>query len=111
MQNHDNQFSPHIAVGTDNVLHDLGFPDAAEMTAKTKLALQIVRIIRSKGWTQKEAAIHVGLKQPDISNIMNARLAGISFERLLGVLTRLGFDIELRVSQEAHERLGSLVIA
>jgi len=111
MQHYNNQLSPRVVVGTDNVLHDLGFPDAAEMTAKTKLALQIVRIIRSNGWTQKEVAARVGLKQPDISNIMNARLAGISFDRLLGVLTRLGFDVELRVSQEAHERPGSLVIA
>ena len=111
MQNNTTESSPRVCVGTDNVLHDLGFPDAAEMTAKSKIALQIVQIVRRNGWTQKEVAARVSLAQPDISNIMNARLAGMSLERLLGVLTQLGFDVEVRISEEAHEQAGSLVVA
>ena len=111
MQNHDTEYSPRIDMGADNVLHDLGFPDAAEMTAKAKLALQIVRIVRHNGWTQKEVAARVGLQQPDVSNIMNARLTGIPLDRLLVVLMRLGFDVELRISPEAHEQTGSLLVA
>lgn len=100
-----------ITVGTDNVLNDLGFCDAAEMTVKARLALQIMRTVRQNGWTQKETAERVGLKQPDVSNIMNSQLDGISLDRLFVVLNRLGYDVEVRVAAAAHEDARTLVVA
>lgn len=94
-----------------NVFHDLGFKNAEELQLKAALAAQILGAIRERGITQKAAAQMSGLKSPDISNICNARLDGISVERLFLVLNRLGRNIEIRVSAEDREDATTLVLA
>ena len=84
--------------GTDNVLADLGFPDAEELTAKTILAKKINDIVRSRGLTQLEAAELLGMPQPKVSAIRNYKLRGISLERLMQALTALGQHVEIVVS-------------
>lgn len=78
---------------------------------KADLAVQIIRAIRQRALTQHQAAALVGLKQPDISNICNARLAGISIERLFLVLNRLGRSIEIHISPEEREDAATVVLA
>lgn len=89
--------------GSGNVFVDLGFPDAPEMQLKAQLAAQIIRTLRERRLTQSAAARLTGLKQPDISSIVNTRLDGISVERLFLVLNRLGRRIEIRISSEEVE--------
>jgi len=76
--------------GTENVLADLGFPDAEELTAKTILAKKINDIVESRGLTQLDAAELLGMPQPKVSAIRNYKLRGISLERLMQALTALG---------------------
>jgi predicted XRE-type DNA-binding protein len=83
---------------TDNVLADLGFPDAAELTAKTVLAKKINDIIASRGLIQADAAALLGMPQPKVSAIRNYKLRGISLERLMQALTALGQHVEIIVS-------------
>lgn len=83
---------------TDNVLVDLGFPDAAELTAKTVLAKKINDIIASRGLIQADAATLLGMPQPKVSAIRNYKLRGISLERLMQALTALGQHVEIIVS-------------
>src|SRR5215216_3291675 len=84
--------------GTDNVLADLGFPDAEELTAKTILAKKINDIVESRGITQFDAAELLGMPQPKVSAIRNYKLRGISLERLMLALTALGQHVEITVS-------------
>jgi len=84
--------------GTDNVLADLGFPDAEELTAKTILAKKINDILVGRGLTQAEAAELLGMPQPKVSAIRNYKLQGISLERLMQALTSLGQRVEIVVS-------------
>lgn len=84
--------------GTDNVLADLGFLDAEELTAQTILAKKINDIIHRRGLTQLEAAKLLGMPQPKVSAIRNYKLKGISLERLLQALTALGQHVEIVVS-------------
>ncbi len=81
------------------------------MQIKTQLAVQIMRVMRERRLTQVQAAKITGLKQPDISGIVNTRLDGISVERLFLVLNRLGRNIEIRVSTEEREDARTLVLA
>jgi predicted XRE-type DNA-binding protein len=83
--------------GVDNVLADLGFPDAEELTAKTILAKKINDIIVSRGLTQLDAAELLGMPQPKVSAIRNYKLRGISLERLMQALTALGQHVEIVV--------------
>lgn len=83
--------------GTDNVLVDLGFPDAEELTAKTILAKKINEIIENRGLTQLDAAELLHMPQPKVSAIRNYKLRGISLERLMQALTALGQHVEIVV--------------
>lgn len=83
---------------TDNVLADLGFSDAEELTAKTMLAKKVNDIVLSRRLTQFEAAKLLGMPQPKISAIRNYKLRGISLERLMQALTALGQHVEIVVS-------------
>jgi len=84
--------------GTDNILADLEFPDAEELTAKTILAKKINDIVLSRSLTQVEVAELLGMPQPKISAIRNYKLRGISLERLMQALTALGQHVEIVVS-------------
>ncbi len=90
---------PHKARrrGTDNVLADLGFPDAEELTAKAILAKKINDILDNRALTQSAAARLLGMPQPKVSAIRNYKLRGISLERLMQALTALGQHVEIVV--------------
>ncbi len=89
-----------VHVGSGNVFEDLGIEDAEEMTLKADLAERVARAVRSRGLTQKRAAELAGLKQSDMSNIVNGRVDGISIERLFSVLNRLGYSVRVQVDDE-----------
>src|SRR6266436_3097059 len=84
--------------GTDNVIADLGFADAEELTAKTILAKKINDVIDNRRLTQSDAAELLGMPQPKVSAIRNYKLRGISLERLMRALTALGQHVEIVVS-------------
>lgn len=102
---------PQVEASSGNVFADLGLPNAPELLVKAQLAAQIIRTLRQRGLTQKAAAKLSGLSQPDISNICNAHLAGISVERLFLVLNRLGRSIEIHVSTEERADARTSVLA
>ena len=84
--------------GTDDVLADLGFPDAEEFAAKTILAKKVNDILKKRGLTQVDATKLLGMPQPKVSAIRNYKLRGISLERLMQALTALGQHVEIVVS-------------
>jgi predicted XRE-type DNA-binding protein len=89
--------------GTDNVLADLGFPDAEELTAKTILAKKLNDVIDSRHLTQSDAAELLGMPQPKVSAIRNYKLRGISLERLMRALTAMGQHVEIVVTAASNE--------
>ncbi len=100
-----------IQNSSGNIFADLGQADADEMSLKAGLAVQIVRAMRERNLTQRQTAELVALKQPDLSNIARARLYGISVERLLVVLNRLGHLVEVRVERAQTEDARIFVVA
>jgi predicted XRE-type DNA-binding protein len=97
--------------GTDNVLADLGFADAEELTAKTILAKKINDVLDSRRLTQSDAAELLGMPQPKVSAIRNYKLRGISLERLMRALTALGQHVEIVVSPSTKEAPPRIAVA
>ena len=85
-------------MGTSNVLADLGFADAEELSAKAVLALKLNELIDRQGLSQAEAARILAMPQPKISAVRNYKLQGISLERLMQALTALGQHVEIVVT-------------
>jgi predicted XRE-type DNA-binding protein len=97
--------------GTDNVLADLGFADAAELTAKTILAKKINDILAARGLTQVEAASVLAMPQPKVSALRNFKLRGISLERLLQALTALGQNVKIVVRPSKRSAPARIAVA
>ncbi|MCC5871668.1 MAG: XRE family transcriptional regulator [Gammaproteobacteria bacterium] len=90
--------------GTENVLLDLGFDDAEELSAKTLLAVKLNELIEKRGLNQTEAAGITGMTQPKISQVRRYKLQNISLERLMQALVSLDQEVEIvvRPASRAH---------
>jgi len=86
-----------VTESSGNVFRDLGLPNPEQELMKTRLTLQIYRIIRERGLTQAQAAKVLGIKQPNVSLLMRNRSGSFSAGRLMEFLTALGQDVEITV--------------
>ena len=93
-----------------NVFADLGLPDADKLKIKTGLVIEIRKAMRSLGLTQLDAAKRMGITQPKVSDMMRGNFTNLSERKLMDCLTRLGYDIEIKV-RPAKAELGHLVLA
>jgi predicted XRE-type DNA-binding protein len=90
-----------------NVFADMGARNAEERLAKAELARIVRGLVRerqaSEGWTQAQAAAVLGIKAPDMSNLLRGKLAGFSQERIEHFLTRLGMDVRIQVAPRSAD--------
>jgi len=86
-----------IEQGSGNVYADLGMADADEMIVKAQLATKIGEIIKSRKWTQQQAADVLGITQPKLAKMLNCKFRGISEAKMFDCLTRLGRDVQIIV--------------
>ena len=83
-----------VARGGGNVFADLRIEDP-DMLVKAHLTHCIYGIVKERGLKQKDAAELLGLKQPDISALMNGKFLDFSIDRLLHLLVRLNQEVEI----------------
>jgi predicted XRE-type DNA-binding protein len=97
--------------GTENVLVDIGLPDAEELTAKVLLAKKINNILEYRALTQSAAAELLRMPQPKISAIRHYKIRGISLERLMQALTALGQNVEIVVTPSKRKAAARIAVA
>ena len=97
--------------GTDNVLVDLGFEDAEELTAKATLAVKFNELLEKRGLSQTEAASITGMTQPKVSQVRRYKLQNISLERLMQALVSLDQRVEIVVRQARPSRGAGITVA
>jgi predicted XRE-type DNA-binding protein len=94
-----------VTRGSGNVFADLGFgPEAGELHVKAELTRQIYNRIKSLGLTQSLAGQRLGLSQPDVSKLMNAKFTGYSTDRLIALLSTLEVDVDIVVRPHRRNR-------
>jgi predicted XRE-type DNA-binding protein len=86
-------FSNAFELLTDDV------KEVENFTMRSNMMNAIVDLIKSKDWTQKEAAEHLGVSQPRISNLKNGKIDKFSVDMLMGMLAKLGFTFEFNYTQ------------
>ena len=99
--------------GSGNVFADLGFAPAkaSEMLVKAELTRQIYSRIKSLRLTQIQASQRLGISQPDVSKLMNARFTGYSADRLISLLNALSVDVDIVVRPRKgspRDRIGTV---
>jgi predicted XRE-type DNA-binding protein len=99
-----------IRASSGNVFADLGLRNAADLPIQAELTRLIYLRIKEVGLTQAQAAARLGLKQPDVSKLMNGRHTGFSAERLFRLLNALGQDVQIVVrNRSMRSRLPATV--
>jgi predicted XRE-type DNA-binding protein len=93
-----------IEKGSNNVYADIGMPDAGEMLVKAHLAAKIGEIVKQRHLTQQQAAEILGMTQPKLSNMLRGQFRGISEDRMLDCLNRLGRDVEIVVRKATRSK-------
>lgn len=96
--------------GSGNVFADLGLADAEKLKIKSGLVIEIRKAMRNRGLTQQEAARLMGITQPKVSDMMRGDFSNLSERKLMDCLTRLGYDIEIKV-RPAKSDVGHLMLA
>ncbi|MGH8553652.1 MAG: helix-turn-helix domain-containing protein, partial [Methylococcales bacterium] len=65
---------------------------------RAALGVQVMKILKERDFSQKEAAEYLGIKQPEVSAIMCAKFSRFSQERLIGFLNKLNQKVTIQVS-------------
>ncbi len=89
-----------ITPSSGNVFADLGF-DKAEahvMALRAELMFRLSQELKAKGWTQAQAAEHLGVTQPRISKLNQGTWQDFSLDMLLTLAGRAGLHTEIRVA-------------
>ena len=89
-----------IIEGSGNVFADLGFDDAqAQVLAlRAEAMLRLSEHLRAQGWTQAEAARHLGITQPRVSRLLKAAWQDFSLDMLLTLAARAGLHPQLQLA-------------
>lgn len=93
-----------VEQSSGNVFADLGYPDAEEALAKSRLAQRIAEVIEKQNLTQVQAASVLGVDQPKISKLMRGQLREFSTDRLFRFLKALNQDVEIVVREKPQSK-------
>jgi predicted XRE-type DNA-binding protein len=89
---------PEHEEGSGNVYADLGLKDADELLARAKIGFHVQKILKDKTLTQRQIASLLGIKQPEVSHLMNGHFSRFTTDKLLDFLKRLGRKVTIRIS-------------
>jgi predicted XRE-type DNA-binding protein len=90
---------PLVMERFDSVWEALGFgpEEAANLTARSSLMMQIEQIIEKAGWTQAEAARRCGVTQPRINDLLRGKINKFSVDALVNMAGALGRRIDFQL--------------
>lgn len=86
--------------GSGNVFLDLGFDpaEAKVMALRAEVMLRLEQHLKTKGWTQSDAARRLGISQPRVSRLIRGKWQDFSLDMLLTLAARAGLEPELRLA-------------
>lgn len=90
-----------LEAGSGNVFADLGLDDSDELYARAKIGFHVYQIVKRKKLAQREIAALLGIKQPEVSHLMNGHFSRFTTDKLLDFLKRLERKVTIRIS--AHK--------
>lgn len=81
-----------------NVFADLGLEDAEELQARGQIGFHIVQLLKGKNLKQREISDLLGIKQAEVSHLMNGHFSRFSMDKLLDFLKRLEHKVTIEIS-------------
>ena len=86
-----------VVRGSGNVFRDLGNEDADVEQFKAILAAEIIKALDRQRLSVRAAHDRTGIAAADFSRIRNAELGRFTVDRLISIINRLGYRVELRI--------------
>ena len=88
--------------GSGNVFRDFGHPDADREQLRALLAARIIGVLNERKLTVRAAHALTGIAAADFSRIRRANLDRFTIDRLMGILAKLGQQVEVTVDVHAR---------
>ena len=85
--------------GSGNVFADLELENADELLARAQIGVEVLKILRGKKLKQREIAELFGIKQAEVSHLMNGHFTRFSEGKLLFFLKKLDREVILVINQ------------
>ena len=77
------------------------FSMAANLKLRSSLMMKIAEYVEDSGLTQKEAAKKLGTTQPRLNDVLKGRIDKCTVDRLVNMLTAVGYSIDLQIFRAA----------
>ena len=90
--------------GSVNVFADLGLDDADERFARAKLGFHVYQLLTERKLKQREIVELLGIKQPEVSHLMNGDFNRFTTDKLLDFLKRLDRKVTISVSSHKPDK-------
>jgi predicted XRE-type DNA-binding protein len=99
MRNAHNETNKPGHVTKGDVFEDLGLSRAEVFEAKVKAELwrDLIAHIKPLALAQKELARRLGIHQPEVSNLLNAKLSKFSAGTLIHYAVKLDLDVQVKL--------------
>ncbi|HUZ66859.1 MAG TPA: helix-turn-helix transcriptional regulator [Beijerinckiaceae bacterium] len=88
--------------GSGNVFRDFGRPNPEIDQLKAILAANIIGVLDAEEMTVRRAHELTGFAAADFSRVRRAKLGRFTIDRLMEMLSKLGQDVEVKVSIHRH---------
>lgn len=83
---------------SDNVFADLELPGADELQARAMIGCHVIQLLKDKKMKQRELADLLGIKQVEVSNLLNGHFSRFTTDKLLDFLKRMDQKVTIRIS-------------
>lgn len=80
-----------------NVFADLEVENAEELQTRALIGYQIVRLLKDKNMKQHELAELLGVKQAEISHLLNGHFSRFTTDKLLDFLKRMNQKVTIQI--------------
>jgi predicted XRE-type DNA-binding protein len=87
-----------VEIGSDNIFADLGLDNADELLTRAQLGFSVRKTLEERSMKQADIAKLLGIKQPEVSNLMQGKYHLFSEGRLMAFLNRLDQKVMIVVS-------------
>lgn len=86
--------------GSGNVFADLGLDESGELFTRAQVGIHVINAIKHSKISGQEGICKVlGIKQPEVSHLLNGHFSRFSTEKLVEFLNRLELKVNIQISK------------
>lgn len=93
-----------VEESSGNVFADIGASNPQEKLLRAKLLAAAQAVIKRRRLSQVRISEMTGLKQPEVSNLVNGKFTAFSADRIASILSSLGYDVDVRIKPRTGRR-------